>query len=331
MRALLFALAFTLFSPPVLADSMAEQDERFRTVQRQWLSGRDDLQVLQDLSALANRGNVASQVLLGMIHAQPQMHNHATKDLSREDRRSIFYKPNDGFGERWLKIASRSHSLAALLTKGDVTDYESHSKALADAGAIEQAINFANLLLSDDHLAAMRSLGHPNLLPYTKVSLHWYAETIEYGLRVSNRPGEADDVMKLRLKLPGLEFKDSLLAWRVPDFIPLHELTDESDTLRLRGAALLHHPDLKPFADILRSVCPEDTAYHMGVLYYLKNRSSLQMVLLSPLEPIVSTSEWQKSERFRGDLLRDWPPGTPHFKILQDISDCFAKAVLAEM
>ncbi len=70
----------------------------------------------------------------------------------------------------------------------------------------------------------------------------------------------------------------------------------------------------------------------MGVLFHLvMSGKSLPLALLSPLEPIISTQEWRQSGRFRGDLLRIWKLYTPRFEILQQHSDCLAKAILAEM
>jgi hypothetical protein len=326
------AFVLSVFSFGAYADIAGDQNQRYQDLEREWLSGKDDLKTLQMLVALAQSDNTAAQLFLGMIQRETQTYNHVHKAQPTEWYGATFRKPNDRFGEPWLKIAARSNELAALLYEFEVDDYEAHSAALADAGAIKRAIDAANLLANqNDHQGAIRALSHPKLLPYTKVTLHWYTQAHETGLRISGDTQLADEFMMLRISLPPLEFKDSLLASHGIYFVRDDELREARNTMRLRGAAILHHPDLMPLVEIVQDVCPVDTAYHMGVVFYLKGGNFLRMRMLSPYGPIISTKKWQQSGRFRGDILRNWHTDMSRFGILQELSPCFANAAIAEM
>ncbi|MEM6758020.1 MAG: hypothetical protein AAF601_00935 [Pseudomonadota bacterium] len=331
MRALVVGLMFFALGSIVSADVSVNKNQRYEDLKTDWLRGNADLDTLRKLAALADGGNVAAQVLLGVISRQPKTYFHVFEALPPGERRAIFRKRDGRFGKPWLRVAAPFNDLAALLTRTEKKDSEAYAMALADAGATKIAIDFANLPANEgDMLGTLRVLSHPNLLPHTKALLHHLSESMEAGLRLSNRADEADEILEFRIKLQKPDLKDRLLALETPDVIAFADLPKEREKIRLRGLMLLHHPDLKQLIDIMYDVCPDDTAYHMGVLFYL-NGGQLRLALLSPFEPVISTQDWQQSERFRGDFLRNWSSNSVRFEMLQNLSACFAAAVQAEL
>lgn len=71
---------------PVSPDSMGagagEDDPRYQKLRTEWLAGADDLATLRDMAALANDGNVAAQVTLGLIEYAFPTHYYVTNRLS---------------------------------------------------------------------------------------------------------------------------------------------------------------------------------------------------------------------------------------------------------
>jgi hypothetical protein len=183
--------------------------------------------------------------------------------------------------------------------------------------------------IEPDHRQLLRTLSHPKLLPLTTPTIHFFLQMTEQGAILSDDEALADDIRKIRLAVPPLEFKDRLLLSSHRDTIRFKDLPDAQEQLRFRGAALLLHPDLAPLTLLLKEVCPTDTAYHLGLLFHLKGGLQLRLDLLSPFEPMISTEDWQQSGRFRGDYLRRWSGGSPRLDMLQDLSPCFASAALA--
>ncbi len=336
---LLCAITLSLISFVALADVNGEDDRKYQIAKSAWLSGQDDLGTLRQFSALASSGNLAAQLTLGLVERQPHTYFHALKDLDHKKRRRLTHKYDGRFGKSWLKAIASQHPLAALLSQNDIQDYPAYATALADAGQLEMAYGAANMPLNmdNDDVTTLRLLSHPKLLPITKASIFAYAEMIEGALRRTDwvtdteaSEARANALRDIMNELPPLEFKDRILTTQFGEHIRITDLSVAKNVVRMRGAALLHHPDLLPLTDILKDVCPNDTEYHMGVLYHLTRGVELRLKLVSPLEPMITTDEWLRSNRFRGDLLRSFPSIGPRLELYSSLSRCFTLAVEAE-
>ncbi len=322
-------LVFVLVVAPVSAwaEFPGDQDPRFSDALETWLSGADDLGALRSLSVLGNDGNTAAQITLGLILRQGNTLYEATKDLPEEERRWIRRKKDGRFGKSWMTVAAADHPLAALLTKRGVTDFAAYAMSLADAGAIRTAIKATMISIGQSNrIDALRAFNHPALLPYTKLEAHWYATFLLLGASSINDDELSHEVTSMAVLLPSLTFSDYLLMseWQlfnVPVAVPLKE-----DTLRLRGEGLLLHPDLGPMISAVAAVCPEDTAYHLGLLFYLKGGTDFRDALISPLEPIVSTAEWRLSGRFLKDFFAQWSLSEKEYSTLENLSPCLFQA-----
>ena len=64
----------------------------------------------------------------------------------------------------------------------------------------------------------------------------------------------------------------------------------------------------------------------MGMLFHVGGSHELRMALIGPLEPIVSSEEWQNSGRFRRELFRLWKPRKDRRMEMAKLSECLAHA-----
>ena len=330
MARLLLSIAWIALFPLTLwAQVQGEDDPRYQKLRTEWLAGADDLATLRDMAALANEGNVAAQVTLGMLEFAFPTHFYLTNRLSPDSRKAIFRKPNGRFGVPWIWVAAPNSPLAALLMHYKDTDYAAHSAALADAGVIDRAIAYANMPMNlGDTLSTMRALGHPALLPYTGPALFPFMQAFEAGVRGTNYEHLANGISDLRQSLPALDSGDQILV--APFFSSKGAVSweESEDAWRARGADLLQHPKLAPMAAVVRAACPQNADDVMGVLFHLRGSQQARLDLISPLAPLVSTEDWLASARFKGDLLRVWYPTSSKFKDLEQRAPCYAKAVI---
>lgn len=332
MARLLLSIAWiALFPLTLLAQVQGEDDPRYQKLRTEWLAGTDDLATLHEMAALANDGNVAAQVTLGMIEFAFPTHVYLTNRLYPDSRNAIFRKPNGRFGVPWIRVAAPNSPLAALLMHYEGTDYAAHSAALADAGVIGLAIAYAQgaaNLGDGDHLSSMRAMGHPALLPYTGPVLFSFMRAIEHGLRIGNEKETIEAIVALRQSLPAMDSRDQILGATYEPFNRPAPLAEADDELRTQGTTLLQHPKLAPLAEVVRAVCPQDTAYVMGLVFRLRGSQQARLDLISPLAPLVPTEDWLASDRFKGDILRVWYPTSSKFKDLEQRAPCYAKAVV---
>lgn len=330
MARLLLSIAWIALFPLALwAQVQGEDDPRNQKLRTEWLAGADDLATLHDMAALANDGNVAAQVTLGMLEFAFPTYFYLTDRLSPDSRKAIFRKPNGRFGVPWIRVAAPNSPFAALLMHHEGTDYAAQSGALADAGVIRRAIDYANMPMNlGDTLSTMRALGHPALLPYTGPALFPFMQAFEAGVRGTNYEHLANGISDLRQSLPALDSGDQILV--SPFFSSKGAVSweESEDAWRARGADLLQHPKLAPTAAVVRAACPQNADDVMGVLFHLRGSQQARLDLISPLAPLVSTEDWLASARFKGDLLRVWYPTSSKFKDLEQRAPCYAKAVV---
>lgn len=330
-RLLLSITWIALFPLALWAQVQGQDDPRYQKLRTEWLAGADDLATMRDMAALANDGNVAAQVTLGMLEFAFPTHFYLTDRLSPDSRKAIFRKPNGRFGVPWIRFAAPNSPLAALLMPYEGSDYAAHSGALADAGVIGLAVTYAQgaaNLGDGDHLSSMRAMGHPALLPYTGPVLFSFMRVMEKALRIGNEKERIEDLVALRQSLPEMDSRDQILGVTYDPFNRPAPLAEADDELRMQGTKLLQHPKLAPLAEVVRSACPQDTAYVMGLVFRLRGSLKARLDLISPLAPLVSTEDWLASDRFKGDLLRVWSPTSSKFKDLEQRAPCYAKAVI---
>jgi hypothetical protein len=326
MTTAILTFLLMLWSSFASADISGDIDQRYQSALANWLSGDDDLKALKSLAMLANEDNLAAQVTLGMISRRSRTHYETTKNLSKKERYALFRKPNGRFGASWLKVAASSSSLAQLLLFDQVKDYEVHAISLAGEGAISDAIAATRVAANQlNEIGALRALLHPSLQPYTKLEVRWHADLLIRRNVLYGDPKIAKETIELLIGVPEPDLFDRMLRYSSSDIIRRDELPTARKALRLRGAVLLLHPRLEQVKTIITNICPNDTAYNLGLLFYVRS-FRLTDALISPLEPIVSTADWQKSDRFQRDFLALSRPSEMQREILRELSQCLFNA-----
>lgn len=306
MRTLLLCLCLLLAPIAAGAQISGQSDPRFQDAKREFLTGQKDVDALRRMAKLANEGNLAAQIMLGLVYQSPMGWSLDVRALSSKERRHIYHRiDNSPFGTRWLRVSAERSALAALLTKTEVEDWATHATALADAGFVERAWRAASMPASidNDQLGSLLLLSHPNLLPYSRASLWTTARRLEKAARLYGTPEEADAYAKFRTELGEPSFAEHVFATSFGKAITNANPDDHHDNIRIRGGALLHHPELAGLAAIVSEVCPQDPAFALGALFRLESSSGLRFRLLSPAPMLISTAEWQASPRFRNDIL----------------------------
>ena len=94
------------------------------------------------------------------------------------------------------------------------------------------------------------------------------------------------------------------------------------------GEVLMRAPTLAPLVDLLQAVCAENTPEALGALNFVSPDSILSMVVLSPLEAIVSSKDYQASGRFEGDVTRRFSTDPNLMNALKKSQSCAHRFVV---
>lgn len=305
MRSFLIAIVVFFLSLPAIAAVDGEDAPDFQIAKQAWLDGQDDVAALKLLGDLARQENLAAQLLLGLIRrgngTQPDVDH-----LNSKERRALFNRMDRRFGTPWLRIAAKRHPLAKALTQRNHPDWALYVQTLADAGQIERAYVAAGLPLNrdNDHIATMELLMIPSLRPYAAAALWDFADDMAKGHRRFGATDKADAIERIRNGLPQPDFADLVLTFEPGAFLRPDALITNQHLLRMRGAALLHHPDLVPLSHVISKACPKDPAFAFGVLFHTRPLVPIVFFQLSPTAPVITHQEWQNARRFHRDTLQ---------------------------
>lgn len=175
--------------------------------------------------------------------------------------------------------------------------------------------------------AGLLALSHPSLKPYTGGTVGYLLRSVAVALPDMPKGADRDVLLDLLRQIEPEPLKDRLLAPHRDFAMPFSPRFD-LEAARMRGAALLYHPDLQPLADLVSRLCPDDTAFHMGHLFAWWGGLDMRLALLSPYAPLISSEDWLASGRFEGDLLRQLRPNSPEaFEAFSAASPCLAHAM----
>lgn len=104
----------TTAQPPLATGLEGADSPVFQTALDRWLQG-DDERSLPVLAQLANGGNLAAQVLLGMISDRGLVHTPWLAALSRSEERALFRFDDGRFGVPWRRYAAARAEVAEVL------------------------------------------------------------------------------------------------------------------------------------------------------------------------------------------------------------------------
>lgn len=112
---LLFCLAAVGLSTPIQADTTISgvDSPGFQQALGLWLEA-DEVESLPQLAALAEQGNVAAQVLLGLIDKSAALQGPHLTYLPREQRIALLRQPGGMSGRNWMTEAASEAALARL-------------------------------------------------------------------------------------------------------------------------------------------------------------------------------------------------------------------------
>jgi hypothetical protein len=288
------------------ADIAGQNDSRFTAALDQWKAG-EDAPALVKMAELANEGVPAAQVFLGQIYQQTWLHAHVTGGLPRKQRINLMRAPGGLSGKSWLSVAAEQTPLAQLLLDSGMPAKDiSVGWALADAGETGLALTHISRVVNTtgDWLAGLQLATHPGLLE----GASGFYQTI-----ILRLPGYAQigavDLADPRLPeieaALGSDFSidaAGALMWVGPrDF---EELMANPGKFRDAGDIILQDERVSLLADALREACPDDPGKAMAAIQFSRFGEPAFLMLMSPVESLLPTADYQESSRFPDDLRR---------------------------
>ena len=304
LRILFIACSIFLSTAAAATISDDRNTPEFSKALASWLDG-DDASALQTFATLSREGNTAAQTFLAQIEVRSWLHAQVTGSLTRQERIALLRNPSSKFGTSWLKSAAQTSELARLIQQSRNVDFHAETgAALFDRGEIANALPLVRrLAFNGDVVGSLQLALHPNAIPFTSgyiqptaLSLHKLAG----GDLVDLEDPRLDDIIARLGTVPTADLPGNHLWRTTKNPIDWFVLADRAKS----GKALMRAPTLAPLVDLLQPVCAENTPEALGALNYVSPDSILSMVVLSPLETIVSSKDYQASARFEGDVTR---------------------------
>jgi hypothetical protein len=303
---LLFTLAAPLRSEPL----PGAEAPAFIAARAQWLEG-EDMAALTALSALAQGGNAAAQLMLGVIDQTMALHPDALAELPRAERIALLRAPGGLSGRNWLVERRGDLPLAAALDaagngSGQVDDAGRWAALQALLAAGEARAALAILATGSNHggwgpgqgwdLVA-RYAGDPALDGQAVQLLDFLRD---YAANPDTAIGSPKQVAMLEaaLRTAGAPASD-LTATRAA----MSSASTLADSRRLEAAvaAAGEAPQAAPLRSFCTAACPESiNACTFALLAAAGGMPGF--VTLSPLESVIPTSIYRKSPRFADDL-----------------------------
>lgn len=308
-RRSVFAICVAMAPVPVLATPPqlpGSDDPGFREALGVWLAN-DEETALLDFSRLARSGNVAAQILLGLIDRSPALQGAYLAHLDRRDRVSLLRNDGGISGRNWLTQITGVPLVDAWMSVRDVSmgletvrDFE----ALGEPRAARAA------------LITMASREHPSLrdmdldtIETDLLYLLWQSATVERRAQITNRT-------------PANHPQWVLMGQRVD-----HRAVD---------LWLASSDAAAPLTALCQSVCPESGDTCRGAAYRALNSHNALLTLGTPAEALVSQSEFLASPRGQSTIMRrillstDIRGRRAMFARMQETSACLATALIAE-
>ena len=299
----IFVLIFTIiFTSPINAQISGQHDPNFKSALSQWLNG-DDLAALTALSALANDGNSAAQVFLGRVSQAIHTHRHVTEGMDRKTRKELLRKSGGLSGKNWLTVAAKDVPLAAAFAQSKKAGESFEAIiTLLDNNEVGAA-----LLPINNLLAYMRNpkeikavLMHENL-PTNAV----YLRRLFMDMLKGGYIKQTVSVMDLRIINMGTSIKeteDALFMWEGFRF----DRDDRKQFIPTQfPARLIDSPYYAPIKFFCEKNCGQEIPECMrAVVISTHSFGRTWISLFSPVEAILSTTDYHNSPRIHADVLR---------------------------
>ncbi len=284
------AVVLALLAPPVPAGSRhhappvpGAEAPAFRDARAAWLAG-DEEAALPVLAALAQSGNPAAQVLLGLIDKSPELQGPWLTARSRSERIALLRVPGAGMsGTSWMRPAAAAGvALAALWvelwTVEAAPDIPLRFARLGEP----RAARAAAIVLAKREWRGFGRLADDPDFPTALRSLAWieWAETPEGAARAAAEaaalhPGDPQRA-QLGLPLAGADLEDWLAS----------------------------RPEAAPLAELCRAECPGSVGACARAGFAALGGLSVLAVLGTPASALVDPDSFAASPAGRAAVMR---------------------------
>lgn len=290
-------------TPQTLSGS---QDPAFIEAFNTWLAD-DEAAALPALSDLAQSGNAAAQILLGLIDKSPSLQGPYLAHLTRAQRLEILREPGGISGISWLTRVADTPLISAWMALWDVSVTPAVVENFTALGELRAARAAMITLAAREH-PAMRAID-PNGTDKELLYLLW-------------PPANAD--------------RRRLIEELVPPAHPQRLLMGQSIDAREVDVWLSTSPAAAPIAALCQVVCPEAGATCRVTAYRALNSHNALLTLGTPSEALVSQDDFLASARGRGTVMRrillaaDMRGRRALLASVREHSECLAEALTAE-
>lgn len=239
-----------------------------------WLAD-DEEPALRAFSALAQQGNRAAQILLGLIDKSPPLQGPWLASVSRNDRIALMRAPEGLSGQSWLAAAA-DHPLAA---------------------------NWLALLSVDAGLPVALRFSELGEARAAREALVVLAAREHSDLRTADPEPLDPELTYLLWRTADPERRAMLLA-HVPPGHPQRPMMGEERDPAGIAHWLEHAPAALGVAALCDARCPDSRATCRAAAYRALSSHMAVLVLGSPVEALVSQEEFLRSPRGQGAVLR---------------------------
>ena len=270
LRGLLFFCFMAVgLTAPIQADTTISGSDapEFQQALALWLEA-DEVEALPQLAALAEQGNVAARVLLGLIDKSAALQGPHLTYLPREQRIALLRKPGGMSGRNWMTEATDESALARLWVE-----------LWQMQGGLELAERFAEL--GEDRSC------RESLLTHVARQERGFAEEV----RAASWFPEALTYLTLdrALSLPGAE--------ALPAGHPMRALAGEDVTHEALRDWLAQDKIAAPLRSVCLSACPQTVQDCTLALYNALGSFSSLAMMGSPAVALVSEADFSASAR----------------------------------
>lgn len=289
-----------------------------------WLDGDNDLEALRQLSALANDGNTAAQILLARIGSHAHLIGPVTESLPRNERVALLRQPGGLSGKSWLEAAAEISPLARAIL--DSAQREKRPDAIAPL------FNAGEDALATRAFTALFNNGQGNQA----------VEVLNSGVILPTEAAFFLHRMVQSGQVNAAAYSGSALIRRGPDGVPVTvamtwvPVTPRSllEDPELQGVAIeysVHVPAFQPLADLCKARCPNEAA-ECSAAGAAELWSADIMPFASPSQALIPDNIYWTSGRIQRDVLQRLSQGggRKDWSYYEPISECFASMMQGE-
>lgn len=294
------------------------EEKNYQTALANWLSGKDEI-ALRAFSELARDENRAAQLFLAQVEANIWLHHHVTKKLSRKSRIALLRNPNGLSGRSWLYSAASDTPLAEYLldARKPVEDTKTALKLL-DANELSSGLPLISRIKNaHGEFVSIKLLLHENVIAYSSGYLREWADQTDEWLKSLSTPKSVSSIKPITplitesieiqetIRSHAIHDEDNGILWvRIGNKGLWNILQGDRSKLKELGIALLKVEQLEAISSFVKRQCGGNAAEALATLQIASYQEPLFYSTFSPVQSLLSTTDYQRSDRFESDVLR---------------------------